>query len=257
MRYELVRHQVRHLQGWRPDRADHRDRVAVQSATDLPARADLLGICPPVRDQGSLGSCVANSSLEAMGFLYTRKGKPDPKLSRLFAYYYTRTLEGTPPTEDSGCQIRDCMKVLASLGCCLEATWPYEMAKFDAAPPPSATVEAGQHKLLLYVRLPSIRTIKASIVHGYPVVGGFTVPDNMMSDACTATGDVKYPGPGESFVGGHAVLFVGYDDEHELLTFQNSWGTQWGRSGRGTLPYKFITSGLAEDFWSLRLEAQP
>ena len=50
--------------GWIPDLPDHRDFIyaappAVLRA--LPPKNDLTGECPPVYDQGELGSCTANA----------------------------------------------------------------------------------------------------------------------------------------------------------------------------------------------------
>ena len=57
---------------------------------------------------------------------------------------------------------------------------------------------------------------------------------------------------GKVFGGG-----VGYDDDRKFgtekgaLQIRNSWGTGWGEDGYGWLPYKYVTEGLAVDFWSL------
>jgi len=32
---------------------------------------------------------------------------------------------------------------------------------------------------------------------------------------------------------------------------RNSWGTGWGESGYGWLPYEYVLKGLADDWWSL------
>jgi hypothetical protein len=53
------------------------------------------------------------------------------------------------------------------------------------------------------------------------------MPASMLSAATWKSGTVTYPGPAENFVGGHAVLFCGYDDATKRLTFMNSWGEGW------------------------------
>ncbi len=244
--------------GWKPDAPDHRDQLLKASFIDsllLPRQKDLRPWCSRVEDQGALGSCTANSSTSAVEYLYRKLGRPtQPELSRLFLYYATRVwTEKTPAGQDNGAQIRDVMKTLALFGVCLEKSWPYDVTKFSVPPIPTAKLEALQHQILYYFSCPTLTSIKKSIADGYPCVGGFSVPSNMESDECAATGIVKYPGPREGFIGGHAVLFVGYDNKTQLLTFQNSWGTGWGDKGFGYLPYAFVSNGLADDFWTVRV----
>ena len=50
--------------------------------------------------------------------------------------------------------------------------------------------------------------------------------------------------------GGHVILLVGYDSENKTFIFQNSWGTEWGQDGYGTIPEEYIINyyELAETF---------
>lgn len=64
---QLVEGKLRHLGGWRKQDADTRDETyklklhpTIFQATLLPASVDLRLTCPPIEDQGSLGSCTAN-----------------------------------------------------------------------------------------------------------------------------------------------------------------------------------------------------
>ena len=65
------------------------------------------------------------------------------------------------------------------------------------------------------------------------------------------------PAPGESIVGGHAVMVVGYDDSAQTFLVRNSWGPNWGMDGYFTMPYAYLTSAnLASDFWTIRLVSE-
>jgi len=249
----------RHMKGWRPDRPDPRDKfLSAPESIALPPIADLRTQCPPVVDQGNIGSCTANSSCSAMAFL-ERKAKQDILFSRLFLYAMTRHLEGTPLNEDSGAEIRDVMKSLSTYGVPYETEWPYVTSKFSIDPPAQVKTDALKHKAILYYRCPNLYSLKASLHQGFPVVIGFAVPDNMMSETTARTGIVLPPSPGESFDGGHAVLAVGYNvnmaigNEHGAVLCQNSWGTDWGQAGYFTMPYEYIgDDNLADDFWTIR-----
>jgi hypothetical protein len=186
----------RHMKGWRPDKPDPRDRhLMVSEAVRLLDLVDLRPQCPPVVDQGGIGSCTANSSCSAMAFL-EHKAKQDTLFSRLFLYAMTRHIEGTPLSEDSGAEIRDVMKALSTYGVPFESEWPYIESKFSTEPPAKAKTDALQHKAVFYYRCPSLYTLKASLHQGFPVVIGFAVPDNMMTSRCAQTGIVLPPAPG-------------------------------------------------------------
>jgi C1A family cysteine protease len=62
-------------------------------------------------------------------------------------------------------------------------------------------------------------------------------------------GIIPYPKKNEKYVGGHANVFGGYNDNREWLFIKNSWGDKWGDHGWGYLPYDYILNGLANDFW--------
>jgi len=69
--------------GWIPDLPDQRDFVflAPRAMTKkLPAMADLRAQCPPVYDQGELGSCTANAIAAAHEFDQIRQQSPSRSL---------------------------------------------------------------------------------------------------------------------------------------------------------------------------------
>src|SRR5215510_6651839 len=119
--------------GWVPDLPDHRDlsySAPAQFLMALPTSIDLTSKCPPVYDQGQLGSCTGNAIAAAVQFAREKqKLQPDFVPSRLFIYYGERVIEGSVES-DSGAQIRDGIKVVAKLGAPPESDWPYDISKF-------------------------------------------------------------------------------------------------------------------------------
>ncbi len=247
----------RNMYGWVPDRPDPRDlkiKASFFKALILPKRVDLKSLCSRVENQSSLGSCTAHAATSAIEFLYKKLKIEQPELSRLFVYFATRVwVAGEPPTNDNGAMIRDVMKALSTYGACYESLWPYLLDSWTKEPSGEAKNNATSHQILHYYRCPSLRQVKTCLADGYPVVGGFVVPQSIESLETTKTGLIRYPNPRESMEGGHAVLFVGYDDTNKLLTFQNSWGPRWGDRGFGYLPYAYVENRLASDFWTVRL----
>jgi C1A family cysteine protease len=74
---------------------------------DIPDARDHLSVCPPVLDQGQLGSCTANATASAHRFDQMKQGAEDIFApSRLFIYFNERVMEHTT-AEDSGAMIRD------------------------------------------------------------------------------------------------------------------------------------------------------
>jgi len=244
----------KHSYGWRRDTPDFRDllyrTVTPAEAATLPPHTDVRPTCPPIVDQGQLGSCTGNGIAAALGFLENKDNiNPNTPFSRLFIYYNERVIEGTV-SSDSGAEIRDGINSLTNQGCCYESTWPYDITQFAVQPPATAYIEGAQHLILQYQRITDINQMKACLASGYPFVFGITVYESFESDTVASTGVVPMPANTESVLGGHCIVAVGYDDSTQTFIFRNSWGTSWGQAGYGTIPYAYLTNpNLASDFW--------
>ena len=105
--------------GWVRDLPDVRDFLYAapmqRFPQGLPPSVDLRSECPPVYDQGQLGSCTANGIAGAVEFDQRKQGVKEFTPSRLFIYYNERVIEGTI-SQDSGAQVRDGIKSVATLG---------------------------------------------------------------------------------------------------------------------------------------------
>jgi C1A family cysteine protease len=243
--------------GWKPELPDHRDlpysamRMSLERPAALPSQVDLRPQCPPVYDQGHLGSCTGNAIAGAFHFDRRKQNLPDFVPSRLFIYYNERSMEGTV-SSDSGAFIRDGIKSIATKGVCKESDWPYVISKFSDKPPKGCYTAATKYKSLSYFRLNNVNLdeLKSCLAAGFPFVFGFVVyPSFFQGDT---NGMVPMPA-GETSIGGHAVLAVGYNDINQRFIIRNSWGAAKGDQGYYYMPYQYLTNlSLSDDFWTVR-----
>jgi C1A family cysteine protease len=241
--------------GWLPDIPDQRDFLFAAPRIALPKKVDLRPACPPVYNQGQLGSCTANAIGAAHQFEQIKHDAATAFTpSRLFIYYNERVIEHTVD-QDAGAMIRDGMKSVAKQGVCAETEWPYVVGQFTTRPPKSCYTHAMDHQVLSYHRVArSLPQMKGCLAEGYPFVFGFAVYEGFESETVAETGVVPMPGKKESMLGGHAVMAVGYDDAEKRFIVRNSWGSTWGKDGYFFMPYDYLlTPDLSDDFWTIRL----
>ncbi|MEP7375631.1 MAG: C1 family peptidase [Chitinophagaceae bacterium] len=287
--------------GWIPDHPDFRDYSfehqevkALFAGTKLgkgldksrisalapmaPASVDLRPWCPPVEDQGALGSCTANAGVGLLEYFERRAYGNHINASRLFLYKTTRDLMQL--SGDTGAYLRTTMASMVLFGVPPEKYWPYNIdgfnvsqgtANFDVEPPAFCYSFAASFKALKYFRLDPpgtsmpvlLNNIKTNLIAGLPSMFGFSVYNSFYQ--AQATGKVPLPAiSGDPFVGGHAVVAVGYNDTIKIknsipgspettgaILIRNSWGLWGPMGGYLWMPYDYILKGLADDFWTL------
>lgn len=262
--------------GWLPDIPDRRDKMLYATLYDgtalasgvntapatLPPIIDLTTRAewPEVYDQGEIGSCVANAVNAAIEYEQIKRLTVNGKYvgnkflnsklrfqpSRLFVYYGAREIINLTKA-DSGCYIRDAIKVVYNLGAPRETGWKYDVTKFAVKPPTRQYKSAPFHKITSYRKVTTVDEIRRAIAEDFPVVVGIAVFNSFFY---ASGGDISMPKWTDTMLGGHAILLVGYDDTRRLFKFRNSWGRDWGNEGYGRIPYDYIRSrGLADDFW--------
>lgn len=245
---------MKQVYGWKPQLPDQRDLAfePVHVPNALPPRVDLRSLCPPVVDQGQLGSCTANAIAAAHEFAQMKQGETAFPPSRLFIYYNERAMEGTVKS-DAGAVIRDGFKSISKQGVCDENLCKYIISKFTRKPTVAAYKAALKHKAVQYLAVtPTPDQLKGCIADGFPFVFGISVYasfENVGSD-----GMVPMPAAHEQMLGGHAIACVGYDDAKRVFFVRNSWGSSWGDAGYCYIPYDYLTNAdLASDFWTVRV----
>ncbi len=230
----------------------------------LPAQIDLRTWCSPIESQGSLGSCTAQAGVGLLEYFQRRAFGKHLDGSRLFLYKATRQLLGWAFYGDTGAFMRTTMKAMVLFGVPPEDYWPYDIDRFNEDPSAFCFAYAQNYKTIRYFRLDppgmkgkeTLENVKTLLAADIPAMFGFVVFSSMPRVG-EGTGDIPYPLPGDALEGGHAMVAVGFDDERQIgdhtgaLLVRNSWSTDWGEQGYGWLPYSYVLSGLAYDFWSL------
>lgn len=254
--------------GWKPDPPDPRDQlfsVAGPILQALPSAVDLRSHDTPIYDQGRIGSCTANAIAGAIQFDRRKfHQSPDFVPSRLFIYYNERSIEGSI-ANDAGAFLRDGIKSINKVGVCPESEWKYDdtPAIYDGGPfpagaraakrpPATAYRDAKQYELVTYQRLvPTLAQLKGALASGFPFVFGFSVFENLYDSSGRPKTHIPVP-DGSRMIGGHAVMVLGYNDTRHEFTIRNSWGTDIGAHGYFFMPYSYVVSSYASDFWVIR-----
>lgn len=206
-----------------------------------PIRFNLQQRCPPPYNQDETNtSCTVNILCAAYKILeYKKNFQP----SRSYLYSKEKLIKDSTPG--------DLLTELQKYGVCPDSDWPFPKQE-DLQPPSICEINAKFHKLTAVYDIDASQPqglhqhIKICIMNGYPISVTIAIYESM--NRAEKTGLVPLPNPKEyynhhdpidPFIGGHEVLIIGYDDQSKRYIFLNSWGSNWGDSGFGYMPYSF------------------
>lgn len=219
----------------------------------LPSYVNHVAQMPPIRNQGGRGTCVA-FAMTAVHEFHRKMAGVSQDFSEQFLYYETKLIDGHP--SDCGTWQVKAAQVLASNGECRESVWAYNPAGAcnQGGEPANARSDGAGYKLPTLILGPKdVNAIKSALAGGAAV--GFSIPvyDSWYRSAYTRqTGRINTRVGSEPPVGGHAMCFVGYQDDSSVpgggfFILRNSWDVSWGYqciygAGYGTIPYAYISS---------------
>jgi C1A family cysteine protease len=238
----------------------------VEEVKAYPASVDLRGNDAPIFNQGGLGSCVAQAAVGI--FEWLEKHVDSTKYfvgSRLAVYKWARDIDGH--SGDVGTSCRTGAKTMAQYGVPHESLWPYNEGQYDAEPSQNVRDDAAQYKANSYWSIStggdaytSINDIKKALNTPLPVMFSFYVYSTY-DDATNYGGHIGMP-TGDPR-GGHSNVIVGYNDATSnrdgsagAFIVRNSWGTSWGASGYGYMPYNYASQNLINDAWVVAGESE-
>jgi C1A family cysteine protease len=142
-----------------------------------------------------------------------------------------KTRDGLP--SEDGTTIPIALSAISDDGQCEDAAWPYgSSALLDET---AAFFQANKDRLR---SSDLVDFVRMNVQGGRGVILGVIMTGAW--DAVGANGIIPEPSEGDDVVGGHAVVAVGYDDSHSLVLIRNSWGSTWGSTGHGWLPYTYV-----------------
>lgn len=196
-------------------------RAAVREEAPLPPAWRLPDeLMPDVRDQGSVGACVAFAITNVMQILEQKETGTRKQFSPGYAYGRLRTT-----WRWEGLIEQQALDVLRKSGVCFAEAFPVleevpEIIQAVAARP-DLEEAAEPYKIAGYVSFADGHCIedskRALFTHQVPLLA--------------ATG---------YFGASHEICIVGWDDSKKAFYILNSWGKKWKEQGFGWLPYNEV-----------------
>jgi len=255
-----------------PPVPDHRD-IPYRSpfkAEELPPKIDMRKDVFEVENQLSIGSCVANGVASSCELIANRNKQPID-LSRMFLYNATKSYENRLGQE--GLYTKDAYHIAYKYGMPTEEEYPYNLATDNIDPPEDIYKKAFNNRINRYENLSRnvvihtdlvVHRIKSALYEGMPVGIAFVVTEDIYN-LQGSWKEHKYSAmydKNSSALGGHYMLIVGYDDEHQKFIVQNSWGEEWGDKGYGGFPYgivkhPFFEAWIARSFKDMNIPERP
>jgi C1A family cysteine protease len=219
--------------------------IKTLKAVKAPPAVFKISSLPAIPDQGTLGTCVANS----FSFTISKQTNENLKISRLMLYALSRCIDDTPLSQDDGTTIRSTCQAIKQYGACKETVFPYITNKAFSLPPLETFNNSKRFKSFTYLFIKQdLLSIKSALqTYNSPIVFGFMVYQSFMN---ARNGLIPMPDVNkEKLLGGHCITIVGYNDTTQMFTCSNNWSTKWGINGYCLMPYAFIlNANLASDF---------
>ena len=227
-----------------PSSTDERDHIYRNNKeSEVPKTLDYRKSLMPVRNQGTQGTCYAQSAACMKEWQEKQDYGFDQYFSPQFFYnnrdYWNNDIEdGEDAKEDYGMTGRDVMRILMNVGICKESDYPYGTIQKVDEIDENLKIEAKKHCIKKYARIYDIENLKASLYHNGPCLIAFPVYNY--------GAEMWKPKNGESRSGGHAMTVVGYTEDSFII--RNSWGWYWNFGGH--CYYKFADWGCHWEIWT-------
>ena len=207
-----------------PSPEDNRDWNAstIYKTTSLKPELDLRNNLPPVRNQGSQGTCAAQTAACMKEWQEKKDYNFSGYMSPQFIY------NNRENQHSEGMFGRDVMRILSKIGSIEDAIYNYGKIEPVEDIEDQFYEKAKMHKIKNYARIYDIESLKKALNINGPCYIAFPVYNY-------GPRMWKKENPESQMNGGHAMTIVGYNSEGFLI--RNTWGTSWGNDGYCLYPY--------------------
>ena len=208
----------------------------------------LEAFLPPVRDQGQIGKCNAEATVNAFMTARRISGLSFQDLSDDYLYGNICFKDQWGRRQDSGSLLEDGLKWMLTNGTCTRSVVRDGNWNPQAWPAQAAT-EAKEFIVEEAYLCPDFAAVASAVQQGFPVIVGIDWYDNFFQ----VDADGWLPTRPGRPVGGHAIMCYGVSQRNGVwgADCRNSWGPTWGRGGNFTIPEQHF-AGQVGGFWAIR-----
>jgi C1A family cysteine protease len=230
-----------------------KDIAGADFGKTLPSKFSRRSEMTDIKRQGTRGSCVSHA-FTAWAEWRAKQQEDATDLSEQFLFDCIKKIDMEDYKYSGyGAYLRSGAKALSKYGICKEELMPYDrFAKEDIwvteEPTTEALNDATNRKIDAYISVNiSVAEIKKAIHEISPVIGGINIYSNI-EDARRNGGLLPAPIQGEKSKYGHAMLFIGWNDDLKSFEVKNSYGSKYGDNGYLWIPYEYFPDN-AYSFW--------
>jgi hypothetical protein len=245
----------------RPDRIDFRDLPFRPAVSRAPAATLFPDIALGVRHQQQTSACTGFALALVVEYLLRKaERKTEGQASPFMLYSMARRYDEFAGSADTGSSLRGALKGWHKHGACAQALWQgIDMPPAPKDPKDDWWLDAVNRPLGAYYRIAAKNIVdihaalnEVGIVYAsVETHRGWNAANDLNRRHRPAATNEVFAIPFErGNAGGHAIVFVGYDERGFLI--QNSWGTGWGSHGYAILTYADWLSN-AMDCWVAQL----